>query len=542
MSRLKLAALPLNDDDESGRHDVGLRGEPIGEADVKELRDDELLDCGRADPNDHTLVAVVEHSGVLRTIRLTQKDSKVRRFQFQTTKDGVATPTSRPWWQFAFVPGQPGAILVVQAESQNLLFTTLPKTEGEPSLVYLLGKHSGAVTSLAVSTDGRVTATGTEDGSVSVWALDDGRKVASMKGAHDGLVRSVALSGSKSLVSAGRDGVVRIWDIQTDGPRLQLMHRLASEHLKSVITLGVTQKQPNYTIVAGSSDGCLHVWRISEEDASARLEKVLDHSGGLAVTSLSFCKDDSLLAVGTQEVGETIGKGTIQLFETRSWSTVASQTLFSPCLTCEYLQSSPDRLLVCTAQTPPQVFEGYLKLSALRRDRPKANVEGTPARSKVSTDDIVAMSPQVVLKDGREEALWPVVEQEQIQPTMDTDDVFDPEAELLDHMATLGVTDHDEIRRLTEAHIHAVAAAKVSRTIPLHEKSYPELTKIPTEVPPKKERTVKMQLDPKWLEIKDLGPRLEDLWNRKQREEQVADTFGMRAGTLLIAPEKGVEF
>ncbi len=55
-------------------------------------------------------------------------------------------------------------------------------------------------------------------------------------------------------------------------------------------------------------------------------------------------------------------------------------------------------------------------------------------------------------------------------------------------------------------------------------------------------RTVKMQLDPKWVQIKDLGPRLEDLWNRKEREEQVADTFGMRAGTLLIAPETGVEF
>lgn len=540
MSRLKLVALPLNDDDTCGRHAIGLRGDAFGEDDVRTLRDEELLDCGRADPNDPTLVAVVEHSGVLRTIRLTQKDSKVRRFQFQTTKDGAATPTSRPWWQFAFIPGQPGAILVVQAESQNLLFTTLPKSENESSLVYLLGKHSGAVTSLAVSTDGSVTATGTEDGSVSVWALDDGRKVASMKAAHDGLVRCVALSGSKTLVSAGRDGVVRIWDVLADGPRLQMMHRLASEHLKSVITLAVTQRQPEYTIVAGSSDGCLHVWRISEEDASARLEKVLDHNKGLAVTCLSFREDESLLALGTQEIGETIGKGTVQLFETKNWSTVASHALISPCLTCEYLQTSPDRLLVCTPQTPPQVFEGALKLSALRRERAPSKIKGTPVRPKVMTEDVVAMSPQVVLKDGREEELWPATEQQENQTSIDDD--FDPEAELLDHMATLGVTDPEEIRRLTEAHIHSMAAAKVSRTMPLHEKVYPELTKIPVEIPPKKERTVKMQLDPKWVEIKDLCPRLEDLWNRKEREEQVVDTFGMRAGTLLTAPETGVEF
>jgi hypothetical protein len=197
-------------------------------------------------------------------------------------------------------------------------------------------------------------------------------------------------------------------------------------------------------------------------------------------------------------------------------------------------------LLVCTPQTPPQIFEGALKLSALRRERPPLKVKGTPVRPKVVTEDVIAMSPQVILKDGREEELWPAEEDRENQKSFDDD--FDPEAELLDHMATLGVTDPEEIRRLTEAHINAVAAAKVSRTMSLHEKAYPELTKIPVEIPQKTARTVKMQLDPKWVQIKDLGPRLEDLWNRKEREEQVADTFGMRAGTLLIAPETGVEF
>ena len=51
-----------------------------------------------------------------------------------------------------------------------------------------------------------------------------------------------------------------------------------------------------------------------------------------------------------------------------------------------------------------------------------------------------------------------------------------------------------------------------------------------------------MRLDPKWLKIRDLGPKLEDVWVFNNREEQVVDTFGMRAGTLLRQQERGVEF
>lgn len=529
MSRLKLVALPVDDDDRSSAHGAGLRGEWVLDDVREDLADGKLYDKGRADPNDSTLVAVLQHFGVLRTIRLTQSGCKVRRFQFQTSKDGASTPTGRPWWQFSFIPGQPGAILVVQAESQNLLFTSLPQNESEPSLVYLLGKHSAPVTCLAVSGDGSITATGTEDGSLAVWALSDGHRVASMKGAHDGLVRSVALAGNQTLVTAGRDGVVRIWDIATDGPRLRMMHRLASEQLKNVVSLAVTQKEPEFTVAAGSSDGCLHVWRVNTETASARLEKVLDHNNGLAITCLSFRADEAVLALGTQEIGETIGKGTVQLFDTKDWSTVASRTISSPCLTCDYLESAADRLLVCTPQTAPQVFEGMLKVSALRRDTI------TPSRVTPKVADIVpSTAPQVVLNDGHEEEF-------QEPSEVATEDDFDADAELRDYMATLGVTDPDEISRLTEAHIRAAVAAKMSQTIPRDARVYPHIPKMPERVVIKKERAP-MKLDPKWLEIKELGPRLEDSWEFRHREEQIVDTFGMRAGTLLTAQERGVEF
>lgn len=531
MSRLKLVALPLDDDDKSTAHASGLRGESVSDerAGGYNIRDGELYDRGAGDPNDSTLVAVVQHFGILRTIRVTPGGSKVRRFQFQTSKDGVSTPTGRPWWEFAFIPGQPGAILVVQAESQNLLFTSLPMNESEPSLVYLLGKHSAPVTSLTVSSDGSITATGTDDGSLAIWALSDGHRVASMKAAHDGLVRAVALSGHETLVSAGRDGVVRIWNISADGSRLRMLHRLASEQLKYVISIAVTQRAPEFTVAAGSSDGCLHVWRVNLETESARLDTVLDHNKGLAVTCLSFRADEIVLALGTQEIGETIGKGTVQLFDTKDWTTVASRSLVSPCLTCNYLASATNRLLVCTPQYPPQVFEGMLIESALRRDV----TTPSPIKQPMTEVEVATTAPQVTIHEGREEEFW--------EPPKMVNDDFDVEKELKDYMATLGVTDPDEIRRLTEAHIHAAAATKMSQTIPSEARMYPSISKKPEKVPVKRQRAP-MKLDPKWLEIKDLGPKLEDLWEFRFREEQVVDTFGLHCGTLLVPQERGVEF
>ena len=58
-------------------------------------------------------------------------------------------------------------------------------------------------------------------------------------------------------------------------------------------------------------------------------------------------------------------------------------------------------------------------MSALRRERPPLKVKGTPLRPKVVSEDVVAMSPQVILKDGREEELWPAEEDRENQKSFD---------------------------------------------------------------------------------------------------------------------------
>lgn len=73
--------------------------------------------------------------------------------------------------------------------------------------------HTRNLTSLALSPDGRVLASGAEDGKVGLWDLVTGQSIYWLLG-HKNPVSSVAFSPDGRLVaSAGGDKSVRIWDV-----------------------------------------------------------------------------------------------------------------------------------------------------------------------------------------------------------------------------------------------------------------------------------------------------------------------------------------
>jgi WD40 repeat protein/DNA-binding SARP family transcriptional activator len=76
--------------------------------------------------------------------------------------------------------------------------------------------HGDWVTSVEPSRDGRRVATAGRDGVVRVWDLARGRAVSTIK-AHDGWAYGASLSpDGRRLASAGEDGVVAIWDLDTE--------------------------------------------------------------------------------------------------------------------------------------------------------------------------------------------------------------------------------------------------------------------------------------------------------------------------------------
>lgn len=75
--------------------------------------------------------------------------------------------------------------------------------------------HSGAVSTVAISPDGRYLASAGTDAKVNLWDLGTSRLIKSMAG-HSGKVNSLSFGAESTvLVSGSEDCTVRVWDVQT---------------------------------------------------------------------------------------------------------------------------------------------------------------------------------------------------------------------------------------------------------------------------------------------------------------------------------------
>lgn len=120
--------------------------------------------------------------------------------------------------------------------------------------------------------------------------------------------------------------------------------------------------------------------------------------------------------------------------------------------------------------------------------------------------------------------------------------VFDKEAELEHHMAPLGVKGRKEAAAVADTHVRAMAAANMDLTLPRNGRRFEGLIGIPKEAPATAKRIVGKQLDARWLAVRDIRPRIEDMWVAARREPQVCSTEGWSSGTLLVPPSEGDEF
>ncbi|NET27569.1 S-layer homology domain-containing protein [Okeania sp. SIO1I7] len=74
---------------------------------------------------------------------------------------------------------------------------------------YTLEKHSQAIKAIAISPDGKILASSSEDGNINLWDLGTGKLLRSIKG--DGAI--VFSPDSKQLVSVSQDNLIQLWQI-----------------------------------------------------------------------------------------------------------------------------------------------------------------------------------------------------------------------------------------------------------------------------------------------------------------------------------------
>ena len=165
--------------------------------------------------------------------------------------------------------------------------------------------HNGAVWGVALSGDGQLLASGSDDGSVRLWDAETGRSLAVLRADADG-VTSVAVSADGEIVaSGGEDGSVRVWDTTT--------HRvLATLQGDNGVVWRVALSADGRVLASGAGDGTVRLWSIGAvaDVGQARLGRSLAALRGHAgvVWGVALSADGRLVASGSDD-------GTLRLWE-----------------------------------------------------------------------------------------------------------------------------------------------------------------------------------------------------------------------------------
>jgi WD40 repeat protein/serine/threonine protein kinase len=137
--------------------------------------------------------------------------------------------------------------------------------------------HASAVSSLALSTDGKLAISGGADRTVRLWEIEKGRCLRTFEG-HHGAVTSVALSGDGRLaLSGGVDAALRLWDVAT-GECLA-----TSWGLTDLIT-SVSLSSDGRLALTGCADGSVQLW---EAATGRRLRVFAGHTDPVHSVCLS---------------------------------------------------------------------------------------------------------------------------------------------------------------------------------------------------------------------------------------------------------------
>lgn len=143
----------------------------------------------------------------------------------------------------------------------------------------------GSVEVLQITPDEKRLVTVHGGGSVRINEIKPKKQIHSWEQVHRGGIWGARLSPEGNLLAtAGRDGFVRIFDLE----KLEIMHQL--KHPGE--TNGVAFTNDGKHLLTGCTDAAIRVFRVAD---GAELRKLTGHDGG-SVTDMQFSPDGKLLA------------------------------------------------------------------------------------------------------------------------------------------------------------------------------------------------------------------------------------------------------
>jgi WD40 repeat protein len=160
-------------------------------------------------------------------------------------------------------------------------------------LMYTFTGHSESINCIAITPNGKMLVSGSEDSTLHLWNLQTGKFLARLEG-HEAGVKSVAFSrDGKMLVSSSADHTIKLWQL----PKVKAPIHTLTGHSDWVKCLAIS---PDGQILAsGSQDKTIKLWNLATGELKSTLVGHWREVNNLAISpdgrTLISCSGDETI-------------------------------------------------------------------------------------------------------------------------------------------------------------------------------------------------------------------------------------------------------
>jgi WD40 repeat protein len=230
----------------------------------------------------------------------------------------------------------------------------------KPELVLQTG-HTGAVNAIALSSDGRILISASDDNTLKIWDTATGNVLRTLYGHAQAVLAAVISPDDRLLASGGEDMSVRVWDVATGEARVFGQHNSPVKEVafsgdgRQLVSLGSYEVKV-WDVASGRE---IRSTRFGDDKEIARAQMVSGPSARLDQTATALTADGRLAAVGggltyksgVLGVGGGLRQKPIRIIETASGREIESFKLKGDVPVPNDLSFSPDGRLLAAKFT-----------------------------------------------------------------------------------------------------------------------------------------------------------------------------------------------